>query len=168
MLMPNTLVTTYNSNDVVRISIYDNKNKPIKNITLSVDLNGTKNYTTDKQGQIEISPKGLIPDTYLIDVVFEGNEIYHNSKSTGKVIIQKDFTKLIANTMIATYNDGKQLTITLTDGYDNPIREASIVVDLDGGSKKYTTDKNGQIKISHEDLTPDTYDVNVTFKGNDL
>ena len=167
MLMPNTLVTTYNSNDVVRISIYDNKNKPIKNITLSVDLNGTKNYTTDKQGQIEISPKGLIPDTYLIDVVFEGNEIYHNSKSTGKVIIQKDFTKLIANTMIATYNDGKELTITLTDGYDNPIREASIVVDLDG-SKKYTTDKNGQIKISHEDLTPNTYEVNVTFKGNDL
>ena len=167
-LMPNTLVTTYNSNDVIIISLYDNKNKPIKNITLSADLNGTKNYTTDKQGQIEISPKGLIPDTYVIDVVFEGNEFYHNSKSTGKVIIQKDFTKLIANTMIATYNDGKQLTITLTDGYDNPIREASIVVDLDGGSKKYTTDKNGQIKISHEDLTPDTYDVNVTFKGNDL
>ena len=168
MLIPNTLVTTYNSNDVIIISLYDNKNKPIKNITLSADLNGTKNYTTDKQGQIEISPKGLIPDTYVIDVVFEGNEFYHNSKSTGKVIIQKDFTKLIANTMIATYNDGKQLTITLTDGYDNPIREASIVVDLDGGSKKYTTDKNGQIKISHEDLTPDTYDVNVSFKGNDL
>ena len=167
MLIPNTLVTTYHSNDVVIISLYDNKNNPIKNITLSADLNGTKNYTTDKHGQIKLSPKGLIPDTYLIDVVFEGNEIYHNSKATGKVIIQKDFTKLIASTMIATYNDGNELTITLTDGYDNPISEASIVVDLNG-SKKYTTDKNGQIKISHEDLTPDTYDVNVTYKGNDL
>ena len=167
MLIPNTMVTTYNSNDVLIISLYDNKNNPIKNITLSADLNGTKNYTTDKQGQIKISPKGLIPDTYLIDIVFEGNDIYHNSKATGKVIIQKDFTKLIASTMIATYNDGKELTITLTDGFDNPISEASIVVDLDG-SKKYTTDKNGQIKISHEDLIPDSYEVNITFKGNDL
>ena len=167
MLIPNTLVTTYNSNDVVIISLYDNKNKPIKNITLSADLNGTKNYTTDKNGQIKISPKGLIPDTYSIEVIFEGNEIYHNSKTTGKVIIQKDLAKLFASTVVATYNDGKELIITLTDGYDNPIMDASLFVDLDG-SEEYTTDKNGQIKISHEDLTPDTYEVNVTFKGNDL
>jgi len=161
-LIPNSLVTTYNSDDVVIIELRDNKNNPINNMTLSVDFNGTKNYTTNENGQIIVSPKGLIPSTYRIDVVFEGSEIYHNSKNTGKVIIQKDFSKLIADTLVATYNDGKELTITLTDGYDNPIVNTVIFVDLNG-TKPYITDEKGQIKISHENLTPNTYKVNVKF-----
>ena len=64
--------------------------------------------------------------------------------------------------LVATYNDGKELTITLTDGYDNPIVNTVIFVDLNG-TKPYITDEKGQIKISHENLTPNTYKVNVKF-----
>ena len=50
-----TLVTTYNSGEEFIITLNNIRNNPIANFSVSIDFKGTKNYTTDENGQINLS-----------------------------------------------------------------------------------------------------------------
>jgi len=162
-----TLVTTYNSSDEFIITLNDARNNPIANVSVSVDLNGTQKHTTDKNGQIKLSINGLIPDTYDVNATFSGNDFYQKSTVTTKIVVNKEISSLMANTLVTVYNSGDELVISLKDGNNNPIANVPVSVDLNG-TKKYTTDEKGQIKVSTKGLTPDTYIVDVAFNGNEI
>ena len=161
-----TLVTTYNSGEEFIITLNNIRNNPIANFSVSIDFKGTKNYTTDENGQINLSLRGLSPDTYDIEATFNENDFYENSTAYAKVVINKDISSLTANTLVTVYNSSDELVITLKDSNNNPIANVPVSVDLDG-TKKHTTDENGQIIISTKGLTPKTYNVTATFKGNE-
>ena len=161
-----TLVTTYNSGEEFIITLNNIRNNPIANFSVSIDFKGTKNYTTDENGQINLSLRGLSPDTYDIEATFNENDFYENSTAYAKVVINKDISSLTANTLVTVYNSSDELVITLKDSSNNPIANVTVSVDLDG-TKKHTTDENGQIIISTKGLTPKTYNVTATFKGNE-
>ena len=162
-----TMVTTYNSSDEFIITLNDARNNPIANVSVSVDLNGTQKHTTDKNGQIKLSINGLIPDTYDVNATFSGNDFYQKSTVTTKIVVNKEISSLMANTLVTVYNSGDELVISLKDGNNNPIANVPVSVDLNG-TKKYTTDEKGQIKVSTKGLTPDTYIVDVAFNGNEI
>ena len=84
---------------------------------------------------------------------------------TAKAILHKATTKIAAAGITATYNINKDLVITLTDSNDNPLAGEKITVSLNG-KKTYTTDNNGQIKVTTKGLTPKTYTAVITFDGN--
>ena len=161
-----TLVTTYNSGEEFIITLNNIRNNPIANFSVSIDFKGTKNYTTDENGQINLSLMGLSPDTYDIEATFNENDFYENSTAYAKVVINKDISILTTNTLVTVYNSSDELVITLKDSNNNPIANVTVSIDLDG-TKKHTTDENGQIIISTKGLTPKTYNVTVTFKGNE-
>ena len=161
-----TLVTTYNSGEEFIITLNNIRNNPIANFSVSIDFKGTKNYTTDENGQINLSLMGLSPDTYDIEATFNENDFYENSTAYAKVVINKDISSLTTNTLVTVYNSSGELVITLKDSNNNPIANVTVSVDLDG-TKKHTTDENGQIIISTKGLTPKTYNVTATFKGNE-
>ena len=161
-----TLVTTYNSGEEFIITLNNIRNNPIANFSVSIDFKGTKNYTTDENGQINLSLMGLSPDTYDIEATFNENDFYENSTAYAKVVINKDISSLTTNTLVTVYNSSDELVITLKDSNNNPIANVTVSVDLDG-TKKHTTDENGQIIISTKGLTPKTYNVTATFKGNE-
>ena len=162
-----TMVTTYNSSDEFIITLNDARNNPIANVSVSVDLNGTQKHTTDKNGQIKLSINGLIPDTYDVNATFSGNDFYLKSTVTTKIVVNKEISSLMANTLVTVYNSGDELVISLKDGNNNPIANVPVSVDLNG-TKKHTTDEKGQIKVSTKGLTPDTYIVDVAFNGNEI
>ena len=54
-----SITTIYNSNDGLTITLADINGKPLPGVTLAVDLNGIKNYTTDENGTVKISVKGF-------------------------------------------------------------------------------------------------------------
>ena len=161
-----TLVTTYNSGEEFIITLNNIRNNPIANFSVSIDFKGTKNYTTDENGQINLSLMGLSPDTYDIEATFNENDFYENSTAYAKVVINKDISILTTNTLVTVYNSSDELVITLKDSNNNPIANVTVSIDLDG-TKKHTTDENGQIIISTKGLTPKTYNVTATFKGNE-
>ena len=161
-----TLVTTYNSGEEFIITLNNIRNNPIANFSVSIDFKGTKNYTTDENGQINLSLRGLSPDTYDIEATFNENDFYENSTAYAKVVINKDISSLTTNTLVTVYNSSGELVITLKDSNNNPIANVPVSIDLDG-TKKHTTDENGQIIISTKGLTPKTYNVTATFKGNE-
>ena len=75
-------------------------------------------------------------------------------------------SKITASPVTTTYNVGKYLVITLKDSNGKSISGAVLTVNL-GGSKKYTTNDNGQVKINVATLIPKTYNAKITYAGSD-
>ena len=84
---------------------------------ISVDLRGVKNYTTDENGEVNISTRNLVPDNYKVKITFNENSYYLGTSAETAVIIKKANTKL----SVESSNDGASLIITLMDCKDNPV-----------------------------------------------
>ena len=99
---------------------------------------------------------------YKVNATYVGldNVTVNNATITVKIK-----TELSGNAITTTYNINKDLIITLKDSNGNPVSGAKLIVDLNG-AKTYTTDKNGQIKVSTNGLAPKTYTAKITFNGN--
>ena len=63
--------------------------------------------------------------------------------------------------------DDKELTITLVDTITGiPLKNANVVVKVDGNTYKVRIYANGQGILSLADLAPGTYDAIITYKGS--
>ena len=160
------VTTTYNVDKDLVITLTDKQGNPISDAEVSVDLGEAKTYTTDENGQIKIAIGKLVPKTYNAKISFEGNEYQLESEATSIVVVDKAPSKVTTKDVTTTYNVDKDFVITLTDGEGNPLSGAEVSVDL-GGTKTYTTDENGQIKIAIGKLTPKTYNAKISFKGDE-
>ncbi|MEE1303068.1 MAG: hypothetical protein UHD64_09835, partial [Bacteroidales bacterium] len=163
-LTANSVETTYGENKDLIITLTDRDNHPITNATVTVNLNGNKNYKTDKNGQIKIPTGNITPNNYIAKISFE-DEYYIASTIETAVVVNKIASKLTANNVTATYNVNKNLIISLKDSDGNPIQNISVSVDL-GSVKNYVTDEKGQIKVPVQKLVPKTYVAKIKFKGN--
>ena len=86
-------------------------------------------------------------------------------KYTANIEVGKSPTKITVKSISTVYNVNKYLVITLKDSLGNPIKGVKVAVNLKG-SKYYTTDKNGQIKVPTKGLTPKKYTAKITFDGD--
>ena len=100
---------------------------------------------------------------YMVNASYSGLDNVTVSNAT--VTVDKLKTELMGNSVTATYNVKKNLVITLKDSNGNPVRGAKITVVLKG-SKTYTTDKNGQVKVPVAKLLPKSYVAKITFNGD--
>ena len=160
-----SIVTTYNSNDNLVITVVNDQNNPAVGVIVTVDLNGVKNYTTDANGQIKIPVTGLAVGTHTANITFSGNDNYLGSNATANVTVNKAATTIVANAVTTTYDVNKNLVITLKDSLGRALSNTKVTVNLNG-VKTYTTDKNGQIKINVGKFVPKTYTAKITFNGD--
>ncbi|MEE0935867.1 MAG: hypothetical protein U0L42_09355 [Methanobrevibacter sp.] len=165
------ITTTYNTNTNFVITLKNNQNNPISNAAISIDLGtGAKAYTTNSNGQVTISTKDLSPKTYDANIKYNGDDNYLPSTATAKITINnqtKQTTQITASSVTTTYNMNKDFVITLTNDQNSPITDVQITVNFGTGAKPYTTNSNGQVKISTATLVPKTYTVKIAFDGND-
>ena len=155
--------TVYNVNRYLTITLKDINGNPIGNATVTVDLNGTKNYTTDENGEIRVATDTLSAGTYTANITFEGNKDYARTNTSAHVTVAKDTSILTAINVETTYGISKHLVITLTDSRGNALKGFDITVDLNG-VKTYATNNNGQVTINIAKLVPNTYTARITFK----
>ena len=107
---------------------------------------------------------GLNAGTYILSVTVVGED-YNPVTQTANITVNKAKTVLTANAVTTVYNVNKYLTITLKDVYGNPLKDVEVGVNFNG-VKYLTTDKNGQIKIPTKVVSPNKYNVKITFDGN--
>ena len=160
------LTATYNDGKYLVITLKDSGGNPISGYLLSVDLNGVRNYTTDSNGQVKVSTKGLVPKTYTATIRFAGNDIYNESSATAKVIINKVNTKLTAVKVTATYNVNKYLLITLKDASANVLANKRVSIKVGSIVKSLTTNAKGQVSVLISKLVPKTYAASIGFAGD--
>ena len=164
-LTANPVTTTYKVNKDLVITLKDNKGNPMGGALITVNLNGAKNYTTDKNGQIKVSTKDLSSKTYAAKITFNGDDIYTKSSKEVKVTVNKLKTQLTAKSVTTSYKVNKNLIITLKDSMGNILSGKKVTVSLKG-TKTYKTNEKGQVKIATKSLAPKVYNVKIRFDGD--
>ena len=95
-LAANAISTIYNINKNLIITLKDANGKALDGFKVTVNLNGAKTYTTDKNGQVKINIAKLVPKTYTAIITFAENTNYIKSTADVKVTVKKATPKLIA------------------------------------------------------------------------
>ena len=158
----------YNINKDLVITLKDANGNPLTGVKVTVDLNGAKTYTTDKNGQIKVSTKGLAPKTYTAKITFNGNTNYEKSAKNVKVTVKKATPKLIAKKKtFKTTTKTKKYTITLKDNTGKAIKNAKVTLKVKGKTYKATTNSKGKAVFKIKNLKKKgTFKATITYKGN--
>ena len=162
------VTATYNVNKYLVITLKDSKGKPLVGAGVTVDLNGAKTYTTDSNGQVQVSTNGLAPKTYTARITFDGNTNYEKSAKNVKVTVKKATPKLTAKKKtFKTTTKTKKYTITLKDNTGKAIKNAKVTLKVKGKTYKATTNSKGKAVFKIKNLKKKgTFKATITYKGN--
>lgn len=167
-LSASAITTTYNINKELVITLKDSTGKALTGVKVTVDLNGAKEYTTDKNGQVKVSTKGLAPKTYTAKITFKGNTNYAKSTKDVKVTVKKAKPKITAKKK--TFKKSvktKKYTITLKDNTGKPIKNAKVTLKVKGKTYKAKTNKKGKATFKITKLNKKgTFKAVIKYKGN--
>jgi predicted outer membrane repeat protein len=98
-------------------------------------------------------------------VVSVEDENYNVDPVTRYINIKKA-TSFYVVSVTATYGINNPLIINLHDAEGTPLRNAPVTVIIDGVSKTYMTNNNGQILLATDNLAPKTYSVIMNYNGD--
>ncbi|WP_407411558.1 right-handed parallel beta-helix repeat-containing protein [Methanobrevibacter sp.] len=162
------VTATYNVNKYLIIKLTDGQGNPLANSTVTVDLNGVKNYTTDENGQIKIKVSNMVPKTYSAKISYAGNDTYIGSNATAKVVVKKATPKITASAKtFKTAIKTKKYTITLKDNTGKAIKNAKVTLKVNGKTYKATTNSKGKATFKITKLTKKgTFKATITYTGN--
>ncbi|WP_407394169.1 hypothetical protein [Methanobrevibacter sp.] len=163
----------YNSDGNISISIYPTypeKMSPYNFYLRIFDSNGVQKIDWEYSGKVKetsykvitINSKTLNPGKYTIKIInMDDDCVFANAV----LKVNKVPTKIVVSDVTATYNDNTFLVVTLKDQEGNLIKGEKLTIDFNG-VKSYTSDVNGQVKVSTNGLVPKTYTATITFDGN--
>ena len=162
------VTATYNSNKNLVITLKDGKNDPLSGISITVDLNGKKTYTTDKNGQVKIAVGSLTPKTYTAKITFDGDKNYINSTKEVKVTVNKAKSKITAkNKKFKKSKKTKKYQITLKDANKKAIKKVTVYLKVKGKTYKAKTNSKGKATFKITKLTKKgKHKATIKFKGN--
>ena len=160
------ITTDYLTNKYLVVTLKDSRGKGLSGFQVLIDFNGVKNYTTDSNGQVKISTKGLNSKTYPVKISYAGDNTHMDANASTNVIINKVTSKISANAVTTTYNINKNLVLTLKDGKGNALSGVKVTVKIGNNAKTYKTDKKGQVKVNVATFVPKTYTAIISFAGN--
>ena len=117
---------------------------------MTVNIAGTTQIlTTDDKGQISLSSEGLVPDTYVAEITYDGNRSLKGSNASATVVVNKAQTKIFLRNALYFVLQTKMVKVTLWDANNNPIAGKKVYIKLDQYDWKYygVTDENGTATI---------------------
>ena len=162
--------TTYNINKYLVITLKDANGKTLTNVKVTVGLNGAKTYTTDKNGQVKVSTKGIAPKTYTAKVTFNGNDNYDKSTKNVKFTVKKATPKFTAKKKtFKKSTKTKKYTIVLKDNTGKAIKKAKVTLKVKGKTYKATTNSKGKATFKITKLNKKgTFKATITYKGKQV
>lgn len=151
----------------LKITLKDNKGKIIANKTLKISISHNKGgkystpLMTESDGTVELS--GLYSGTYSINITFENDDEYNDSKLSDSFSVIKRESRIICSNMTTTAVDvktdgriGEYFKWTLVDNKGNPIANVPMQIGFNGKVYDRVTDDNGVSKLH----------INLGYKGD--
>ena len=162
------VTTTYNVNKDLIITLKDDKGNPLSGAEISVDLNGVKHYTTDKNGQVRVDVSRLVPKTYTAKITVSQSKNYITSSASATVTVKKATPKLTAKAK--TFKKSvktKKYTITLKDNRNRAIKNAKVTIKVNKKTYTAKTNAKGKATFKIKNLKKKgTFKSTVTYKGD--
>ena len=163
-----SISSIYKEDKYLIITLKDNDNKPVNGVTVLINLNGAKYFSTDLNGQVKISTKDLTPKTYIAIISFAGDDKYAKSTSTTNVIIKKATLKLSASEK--TFKKSlktKKYSIILKDNKNKAIGKCKVTLKVKGKTYVAKTNAKGKATFKITKLTKKgTFNAVIKFAGN--
>ena len=168
LLDASAVTTNYNTNKDLVITLKDSQGNALSGYSITVDLNGAKAYTTDKNGQVKIAVGSLVPKTYTAKITFKGNDNYTDAAKDVKVTVNKLKSKITAkNKKFKKSKKTKKYQITLKDANKKAIKKVKVTLKVKGKTYKATTNNKGKATFKITKLTKKgKHKATITFKGN--
>ena len=168
VLSANAVTTVYNVNKYLVITLKDVYGNPLNGVGISVDLNGAKKYTTDANGQVKVSTKGLAPKTYTAKVTFNGDTNYEKSAKNVKVSVKKAASKIAAaKKTFKAKTKVKKYAVVLKDSTGKAIKNAKLTLKVKGKTYAAKTNSKGKAVFKITKLNKKgTYKVVIKFNGD--
>ena len=168
IILTSAVTTVYNGNKCLVATLKDVKYNAVDIAVLSINFNGVKVITTDKNGQVKISTNGLAPKTYTVKIIFSGDDNYGESTATVKVTVKKATPKLTAKAK--TFKKSvktKKYSITLKTNQNNVMKNTKLTLKVNGKTYTATTNNKGQATFKITKLTKKgKFTAVVKFAGN--
>jgi len=162
------ITATYNVNKYLVITLKDGTGKALSGVKVTVNLNGAKTYTTDSNGQIKVSTKGLAPKAYTAKVAFNGDAVYDKSAKDIKVTVKKATPKLTAKKK--TFKRSvkvKKYSIVLKNNVGKAIKKAKVTIKIGKKTFKAKTNSKGKATFKIKKLTKKgNYKAKVSYNGS--
>jgi hypothetical protein len=146
-LSADAIITTYNIDKNLVITLKESNGNPVTNDTITVDLNGANTYTTDCNGQIKVSTAGLVPQIFTAKITFAENDNYKGSSADVQVTVNKANSILkVKNKAYKAKKKVKKFNIVLKNNIAKPIVKAKVALKI--GKKAYSAKINSKGKAT--------------------
>ena len=162
-----------NKDDIFRIAIRLTCPGFIYPIPLETADSSFITKTTADLNQSFVSPDGInwhdisqATDALYMELGSLSYRKMNNTNVCLKAFTVKLDTEIVAGALTCVYNGGKYLTATLKDSKNRPISNKRVSITLNGQTGTLTTDSNGQIRLSTNNLDVKTYVATISFDGD--
>lgn len=166
-----SVTTNYNAGKSLIINLHDSSGVILKYSKVSVTLNGaTKSYSTDANGQVIISTKRLIPNTYTVKISYAGTTTYEKSSATAKIVVKKLTPKFTAAKKTFKLKDKtKKYTVTLKTNKNVVMKNTKITIKVKGKTYSAKTNSKGIATFKFTKLTKKgTFNAVITYAGDKI
>ena len=150
----------------INIKMYDSPNYPVTGVNSIIKVYNSKNMLIGTY----ISEVGY---NWFVDfktgkykaIIDVNDPVYEIDPLKVSITIQKSSSIFAAN-VVTSYQAGKFLIVNLHDSSGNVIKYAKISVTLNGVTKSYVTDDNGQVMVPTKSLAPAIYVATIKYAGD--
>ena len=162
-------LTTVKSGSYFTVKVTDINGKVLANKKVSITFNGkTKTYTTNANGVIKYKLSASKTGTYTLKMKFAGDNNYVASSATATIKITKQASKVTAaKKTFKAATKTKKYTVTLKDSKGKVIKNAKLIIKVNGKTYKATTNSKGKATFKITKLTKrGTFSARVKYVGN--
>ena len=137
------ILTVYNVNKYLTITLKDNKNNTIAGANITVNINGEKIYTTNQNGQVKINTKTMTPKVYSVKISYAGNETHNGTQATSNILSIKAKPILTAkNKVFKSTTKIKKYSVSLKNNLKAPMKKVKVSLTI--GKKTYNAKTNSK------------------------
>ena len=158
---------TYNIDKYLIITLKDLKNRSIPNAEITVNLDRSKKYTTDDNGQVKINVANLVPKTYNVKLTY-AKSANKNPTTSIKVTIKKGKPKITAKSAIFKLKvKTKKYTATFKNNKNQAFKNTKVTLKVGGKTYSVKTNSKGQATFKITNLKKiGSYIAVITFPTN--
>ena len=150
------------------VTLKTSAGKAIAKQKLTIKVNGILYAkTTDNKGQSSISVSFDDEKQYSVTVDYKGNTIYKSSKATGTINVERIASEIESYDKTFSADAQRDYRITLKDKFGNPISNQTLNYAVNGENNSKTTDNNGQINVDLTAQGAKSFNITISYGGND-
>ena len=160
-------VVGLNKNITITAMVKDDKNNPINNGMVSIEIDGNKQVLNLVNGSVELITSINTPGDHVITATYLGDDNYNPSSATETITLNKVNTTTMLN-IAGVVGLNKNITITamVKDDKNNPINNGMVSIEIDG-NKQVLNLVNGSVELITSINTPGDHVITATYLGDD-